>query len=210
MRKIILASHSPRRAHLLKQIGIPFTVMGSNILEDVDVPKDPEAHVLTLSRRKAEWAAERIREGVVLGVDTIVVLDGSILGKPDDAETAVRMLRRLSGRWHRVFSGMTLIEVDRGVNNHLIGNLREVRSISDFSVTRVKMRAISEEEIARYVATGEPLDKAGAYGIQGNGAVFVERIEGCFYNVVGLPLSRLVRMLDGGLVSGTKFQKLRC
>jgi septum formation protein len=197
MRKIILASHSPRRAHLLKQIGIPFTVMGSDVPEDVDAPTDPEAHVLTLSRRKAEWAAERIREGVVLGVDTIVVLDGSILGKPDGAEMAVRTLRRLSGRWHRVFSGMTLIKVDRGVNNHLAGNLREVRSTSDFSVTQVKMRTISEEEIARYVATGEPLDKAGAYGIQGKGAVFVERIEGCFYNVVGLPISRFVQMLDG-------------
>ncbi len=197
MRKIILASHSPRRAHLLKQIGIPFMVMGSDVSEDVDVPTDPEAHVLTLSRRKAQWAADRIREGVVLGVDTIVVVDGCILGKPDDAEEAARMLRRLSGRWHRVFSGMTLIEVDRDVNNLRIGNLREVRSTSDFSVTQVKMRTISEEEIAGYVATGEPLDKAGAYGIQGMGAVFVERIEGCFYNVVGLPISRLVQMLDG-------------
>ena len=197
MRKIILASHSPRRAHLLKQIGIPFMVMGSDVSEDVDVPTDPEAHVLTLSRRKAQWAADRIREGVVLGVDTIVVVDGCILGKPDDAEEAARMLRRLSGRWHRVFSGMTLIEVDRDVNNLRIGNLREVRSTSDFSVTQVKMRTISEEEIAGYVATGEPLDKAGAYGIQGMGAVFVERIDGCFYNVVGLPISRLVQMLDG-------------
>jgi septum formation protein len=192
MRKMILASHSPRRAHLLKQVGIPFTVMGSDVSEDVDVPTDPEAHVLTLSRRKAQWAAERIREGIVLGVDTIVVLDGCILGKPEDAGEAARMLRRLSDRWHRVFSGMTLIEVERGVNN-----LPQVRSTSDFSVTQVKMRAISEAEIARYVATGEPLDKAGAYGIQGKGAVFVERIEGCFYNVVGLPLSRLVEMLDG-------------
>jgi septum formation protein len=192
MRKMILASHSPRRAHLLKQVGIPFTVMGSDVSEDVDVPTDPEAHVLTLSRRKAQWAAERIREGIVRGVDTIGVLDGCSLGKPEDAGEAARMLRRLSDRWHRVFSGMTLIEVERGVNN-----LPQVRSTSDFSVTQVKMRAISEAEIARYVATGEPLDKAGAYGIQGKGAVFVERIEGCFYNVVGLPLSRLVEMLDG-------------
>ena len=188
MRKILLASHSPRRAHLLNQIGIPFTVMGSDVPEDVDVPTDPEAHVLTLSRRKAEWAAERIREGVVLGVDTIVVLDDCILGKPEDAAEAALMLRRLSGRWHRVFSGMTLIDVN---------NLPQARSTSDFCVTKVKMRPISEAEITRYVATGEPMDKAGAYGIQGKGAVFVERIEGCFYNVVGLPLSRLVRMLDG-------------
>ena len=195
MRKVILASHSPRRAHLLEQIGIPFTVMGSDVSEDMDVPADPEAHVLTLSRRKAQWAAERIREGVVLGVDTIVVLDGCILGKPDDAETAACMLRRLSGRWHRVFSGITLIYVN---NLPKADNPLEVQSRSDFSVTRVKMRTISEAEIVRYVATGEPLDKAGAYGIQGKGAVFVERIEGCFYNVVGLPLSRLVRMLDGG------------
>lgn len=195
MRKVILASHSPRRAHLLEQIGIPFTVMGSDVSEDMDVPTDPKAHVLTLSRRKAQWAAERIREGVVLGVDTIVVLDGCILGKPDDAETAACMLRRLSGRWHRVFSGITLIYVN---NLPKADNPLEVQSRSDFSVTRVKMRTISEAEIVRYVATGEPLDKAGAYGIQGKGAVFVERIEGCFYNVVGLPLSRLVRMLDGG------------
>jgi len=105
------------------------------------------------------------------------------------------MLRRLSGRWHRVFSGITLIYVN---NLPKADNPLEVQSRSDFSVTRVKMRTISEAEIVRYVATGEPLDKAGAYGIQGKGAVFVERIEGCFYNVVGLPLSRLVRMLDGG------------
>ena len=207
MRRIILASNSPRRARLLRQIGIPFTVMGSDVSEEVDVPADPEAHVLTLSRRKAEWVVERIREGMVLGVDTIVVLDGCILGKPEDAEEAKLMLRRLSGRWHRVFSGMTLIEVERGTKDaeepaqnaasHFVLQPLRFRSASDFSVTRVKMRAISEAEIAWYVATGEPLDKAGAYGIQGKGAVFVESIEGCFYNVVGLPLSRLVEILDG-------------
>ena len=197
---------------MLKQIGIPFTVMGSDVSEEMDAPMDPEAHVLTLSRRKAEWVAERVREGadthhpIVLGVDTIVVLDGCVLGKPRDAEEAQAMLRRLSGRWHRVFSGMTLIEVERGTKDaeepaqdaasHFVPRPLRFRSASDFSVTRVKMRAISEAEIAWYVATGEPLDKAGAYGIQGKGAVFVERIEGCFYNVVGLPLSRLVQMLN--------------
>ena len=202
MKTIILASNSPRRAHLLRQIGIPFTVMGSDVSEETEAPADPGAHVLALSRRKAERVAGRVREGVILGVDTIVVLDGCILGKPKDAEEARAMLRRLSGRWHRVFSGMTLMEVGPGTGNE--GHTpcqgqntasRCVLRASDFSVTRVKMRTMSEAEIAWYVATGEPLDKAGAYGIQGKGAVFVEGIEGCFYNVVGLPLSRLVQML---------------
>ena len=185
---------------MLRQIGIPFTVMGSDVSEEVDVPADPEAHVLTLSRRKAEWVAGRIREGLVLGVDTIVVLDGCILGKPKDAAEAKLMLRRLSGRGHRVFSGMTLIEVERGTKDAKDAKQttasRFTFRTSDFSVTKVRMREILGAEIAWYVGTGEPLDKAGAYGIQGKGAVFVESIEGCFYNVVGLPLSRLVEMLD--------------
>ncbi|MFH1009048.1 MAG: Maf family protein [Candidatus Latescibacterota bacterium] len=194
MKKLVLASLSPRRAQLLAQIGIPFTVMGSDVSEEVDVPSEPEAHVLTLSRRKAECVAGQIEEGVVLGVDTIVVLDEGILGKPRDAEEAGGMLGRLSGRWHRVFTGMTLLEVNPARPG---ADLSEVRSFSDFCTTAVKMRAISEAEVAWYVGTGEPMDKAGAYGIQGKGAVFIERIDGCFYNVMGLPVSRLVQMLDG-------------
>lgn len=180
---IILASASPRRAQLLRQIGLPFVVRVSNACEETNAPSDPIEHVLELSRRKAEDVAAQVQAGLVLGVDTIVVLNRDILGKPSSPEEAKRMLRRLSGRTHDVFSGLTLIRAEDG----------QMRS--DFSRTEVKMRVLSDEEIEAYVATGEPLDKAGAYGIQGRAALFIEEIHGCYYNVVGLPLSKFVKML---------------
>ena len=180
---IILASASPRRAQLLKQIGLPFVVSASNICEDRDIASDPVHHVLELSRCKAQDVAARLGTGLVLGVDTIVVLDGSILGKPGSPEEAKHMLRRLSNRTHYVFSGLTLLRAEGG------------QMCSDVSRTEVDMRALSDEEIEAYVATGEPLDKAGAYGIQGRAAPFIREIHGCYYNVVGLPLSKLVDML---------------
>lgn len=180
---IILASASPRRAQLLRQIGLPFVVRASTICEEIGIPSDPIEHVLELSRRKAEDVAAQVQTGLILGVDTIVVLNSAILGKPSSPEEAKRMLRRLSGRTHDVFSGLTLIRAE------------DSQMRSDFSRTEVKMHRLSEEEIEAYIATGEPLDKAGAYGIQGRAAPFIEEIHGCYYNVVGLPLAKLTQML---------------
>ena len=181
--ELILASASPRRFHLLKQVGIPFRQVVSGVTEDIEAPAEPEAHVLELSRRKAEDVARRLNSGIVLGADTVVVLEGQILGKPANAREATEMLRRLSGRTHQVYTGLTLIDVAADV------------SVSHVEVTEVTFRELSEEEIAAYVATGEPLDKAGAYGIQGKGALLVSGINGCYYNVVGLPLAGLMNML---------------
>jgi septum formation protein len=181
--ELILASASPRRFNLLKQVGIPFRQVVSGVSEDVEAPADPQAHVLELSRRKAEDVVQRLTSGIVLGADTVVVLEEHILGKPVDAQEATEMLRRLSGRTHQVYSGLTLIDVAGAV------------SVSHVEVTEVTFRELSEEEIAEYVSTGEPLDKAGAYGIQGRGALLVSGINGCYYNVVGLPLAGLMDLL---------------
>lgn len=181
-KRLILASGSPRRAALLDLIGIPFQTILSDVQEDLG-PLDPAEHVLRISQEKALDVARKLKQGLVLGADTIVAIDGQILGKPRHTEEAACMLRRLAGQAHNVFTGLTLIDVSQN------------RRLSDFVVTLVKMRSFSQEEIDWYVATGEPMDKAGAYGIQGKGAVLIERIEGCFYNVVGLPLAKLVQML---------------
>jgi septum formation protein len=185
MRPIILASASPRRAALLTQIGLPFEVMVSEVDESGVSFENPARGAMTLALRKAETVAERIAEPerVVLGADTVVVLDDRILGKPGGPAEAAAMLRRLAGRSHRVITGLALVES---------GTVR--RSVFHEQTT-VYMRACGDAEIAAYVATGEPLDKAGAYGAQGYGGCLIERVEGCFYNVVGLPLARLVTAL---------------
>ena len=178
-RKFILASASPRRKILLRQIGLEFEVRPSGVSEDHDVPQQPAGHVTILSRRKAEAVASGVADAIVVGADTIVVLDGAILGKPEDQADAARMLRLLSGRTHTVFTGFTIIDKPSG------------RSVTAVETTEVTFRKLTADEIAAYVASGSPMDKAGAYGIQDDyGAVFVERINGCFYNVVGFPLSR--------------------
>jgi len=182
MRELILASVSPRRRELLRMLGVPFRIVESGV-EEEGTSVDPVAHVLSLSQRKALAVAERVREGLVIGVDTVVVLDGEILGKPSGPEEAKAMLRRLSGRVHRVYSGVTVVRAEDG------------KVLSDYRCTEVRMRRISPGDIGAYVATGEPLDKAGAYAIQGKGAIFVEEIRGCFYNVVGLPLCALMDIL---------------
>jgi len=182
--ELILASASPRRAELLKQIGIPFRRMVSGVDEDLQDPAEPGDHVRVLSRRKAEDVAGRISSGIVLGADTIVVLDERILEKPADGKQAAEMLAMLSGRTHQVYTGLTLIDAARGA------------SVSRIEVTEVTFRELTSEEIDAYVATGEPLDKAGAYGIQGRGALLVSGIRGCYFNVVGLPLTGLIAALD--------------
>jgi len=178
-KKLILASGSPRRSRLLTQIGLRFSVDPSSVEESFDPGEEPAKIVETLSRLKAEEVARRHKEGIIVGADTIVVLDGRVLGKPVDRRDAARMLTTLSGRTHEVFTGISLLEKPGGAG------------ITDHEVTRVTFRKLDAGEIDGYVNSGSPMDKAGAYGIQDDyGAIFVERIEGCFYNVVGLPLTR--------------------
>lgn len=179
MQQIILASASPRRAFLLKQIGLDFQVIPSSVEEIADSHLEPQEMVLKLAKRKAQAVSREYPQAIVLGADTVVCCEGRILGKPRDREEAAEMLYFLSGRVHEVVSGVVL--------QRLIPESVRGEAVT----TRVKFRDLTDEEITGYIATGEPLDKAGAYGIQGLGALLVEKIEGCYFNVVGLPLSRL-------------------
>ncbi|MBN1479943.1 septum formation inhibitor Maf [candidate division KSB1 bacterium] len=176
--KLILASQSPRRAQLLKLVGFDFDIIPSFVDEDEIQEIDPPHHVKSLSLAKAKSVAVNIDKGIIIGADTIVVLNGEILGKPEDKAEAKKMLRRLAGQTHQVYTGFTLLEKPTN------------RKISDYEITHVHFRVLSDWEIDRYVATQNPMDKAGAYGIQDQSAVFADRIEGCFYNVVGFPLSK--------------------
>jgi len=189
---VILASASPRRAALLRQAGILFVTVPSAVEDDTPTPGvDAIAHVQQAALAKARGAASQVGEGLVIGADTLVVLEGEALGKPRDPEDAARMLRRLAGRTHQVVTGVALVEVSAGI---------ERRASTRHERTTVTFRDLSDDDIQAYVATGEPLDKAGAYGIQGRGALLVSGIEGCYTNVVGLPLARLACMLrDFGL-----------
>lgn len=176
---VTLASSSPRRQQLLRQIGADFEIIVPDIDESVLEGETPAAHVERLALAKAR-AVRPTRSGVVLGSDTVVVLDDEILGKPRDEEHARRMLRALSGRTHVVFTGYALIDRAGG------------RESVSHETTLVTFRALADDEIAHYVNSGSPLDKAGAYGIQDDlGAVFIERIDGDYYTVVGLPLCRV-------------------
>jgi septum formation protein len=176
--KLVLASQSPRRAQLLKLVGFEFDIEPSYIDEDEIQEIDPPSHVKALSTAKAMSVGANVENGIIIGADTVVVLDEHILGKPSDEAEARDMLRRLAGQTHQVYTGFTLLEKP----SH--------RKISDYEKTNVHFRELSDWEIERYVATQSPMDKAGAYGIQDQSAVFADRIEGCFYNVVGFPLSK--------------------
>jgi len=186
---ILLASRSARRRELLTLVGAHFECVPSDVDETPLPSERAEEHVLRLSETKARvaqdvFAARESREAVViLGADTIVTIDREILGKPNGPEEAERMLARLSGRVHEVWTGLSLVDPSDGR-----ALTRAIRSI-------VKFAALSPEDIGRYVATGEPLDKAGAYAVQGQGALYVEAIEGSYSNVVGLPLSHLKHAL---------------
>jgi septum formation protein len=183
MKQLILASASPRRAELLKQIGLKFRVIPSNIQEDF-YHTDPEELVMKLALDKARQVARSVSEGLVIGADTIVVFERHVLGKPSGPEDAIRMLSILNGREHSVFTGLALVEVPGE------------RFTVTFEETKVKFRTLDIEEIRSYATSREPLDKAGAYGIQGKGAVLVEGITGCYFNVVGLPVSKLITKLQ--------------
>ncbi|NMB24781.1 MAG: septum formation inhibitor Maf [Firmicutes bacterium] len=190
MAKLVLASGSPRRQELLSMLGVDFKVIPPDIDENDVVGQTPVETVELAAWTKAQWVAKQLADGVVLGADTIVLLDtGEVLGKPLEAGAAMEMLFSLSGRSHQVVTGVALLDPS---NDRM-----EVFHV----VTRVFFRQLSSDEIHRYVATGEPLDKAGAYGIQGKGSLLVERIEGCYFNVVGLPLPRLGEVLrDFGIM----------
>jgi septum formation protein len=177
---LILASGSPRRAELLRAAGIEFTVRIADVDETILPGESPRDYVLRLSRDKALAVAGE--DEILLGADTTVVIEDEIAGKPVDIEDARRMLKALSGKWHEVLTGVTL--------------LRGHKILSDVAVTRVKFSEMSDPEIDWYVSTGEPMDKAGAYGIQGYASRFVECIEGSYSNVVGLPVQMVYRMLQ--------------
>ncbi|MCR4439372.1 MAG: Maf family protein [bacterium] len=177
-RRLVLASASARRAQLLRLLGLEFDVIPSSIVEENGGVEDPVRHVRELALAKAREVAAQVDCGLVIGADTVVVLAGRLLGKPADADEARAMLALLSGKTHEVYTGFALVERPSG------------RELVEHELTRVHFRDLSNEEIEAYVATGSPLDKAGAYGIQDLSAIFVDRIEGCFYNVVGFPLAK--------------------
>lgn len=184
MRKnIILASNSPRRKGLLHQVGIEFTADPSDVDERQLPGESPEEYAVRVATDKAKAAAEKAGDGVIIAADTIVVLEDRVLGKPSDAQEAESMLQMLSGRMHHVITGLVVLDAE------------SKRMLSRTADTKVWFRKLAADEIRSYVASGEPLDKAGAYGIQGAGALLVERIEGCYFNVVGLPISILSGML---------------
>lgn len=186
--EVVLASASPRRKELLTQLGLPFRSQVSHVDESFLQDGPTEKTVQALARRKAEAVAQQIQESaLVIGADTVVVLDDQILGKPKDRTHAVQMLRQLQGRSHEVYSGIALIWVQEG-------NIQQIHT--GYKKTDVWMRSLTLEQIEWYVSTGEPLDKAGAYGIQGLGACFIDRIEGCYFNVVGMSLSLLTQMVE--------------
>jgi len=185
---LVLASRSPRRVELLTLVGARFSTFPVDVDEAALPGERPEAHVQRLAEAKARAAAEArglngAEEAVVVGADTIVSLDRAILGKPSGPDEAALMLERLSGRIHEVWTGLFLFDPSAG------------RSIGGALRSIVKFAPLNADDVARYVATGEPLDKAGAYAVQGKGAVFVEAIEGSYSNVVGLPLSYLKHLL---------------
>lgn len=196
MEKIVLASSSPRRRELMAQAGFAFEVLVSEADETIET-ETPGEMVEVLSERKAAAVAEEIKrqgfaeESVLLvGADTMVAIDGKKLGKPKDEKGAEEMLEELSGRTHQVYTGVTLIRLKKAENGSI---LQESRTFSE--VTDVSFYPLTKEEIRSYIATGEPMDKAGAYGIQGKAAVFVKEIKGDYNNVVGLPIARLYQEL---------------
>jgi septum formation protein len=183
--KLILASSSPRRAEILTNAGLQFSVLSSAVDESPYPGEEPAALVQRLANAKADLVTARaLGPAVVLAADTVVVLDGKILGKPRSSEDARHMLQQLSGRTHSVLTGVTLVRLPDAERRHFSES------------TLVHFRPITEDELSAYLATEEPYDKAGAYAIQGLAGRYIPRIEGCYFNVVGLPLSRVLTELQ--------------
>ncbi|MBI4079558.1 MAG: septum formation inhibitor Maf [Candidatus Levybacteria bacterium] len=176
MKQLILASESARRKQLLEKMGIPYKVVPSNVEERLNARLKPKAQAIALSRQKAEAVAAKYKNAIVLAADTFVVLNDKIIGKPISEIDAKRMLRKLSGKPHNVITGFTIVDS------------ATKKSVSNAVETTVYMKKISEKEMDSYIKTGEPMDKAGAYAVQERGALFVKRIDGDFFNVVGLPI----------------------
>ena len=199
---LILASKSPRRRELIKLLGHPFTCITPHVEEDFIEGENPAVHVKRLSELKAVQAGENFDRGIIIGSDTIVVLDSEIFGKPRSPDEAIKMIMRLQGRTHIVYTGFTLF------------NAETKKMFSAHETTEVSMRKISLDIAKKYVETNEPMDKAGAYGIQGYGAVLITAVKGCYFNVMGLPLSKLMEALytfSGGRFDyfGTTVESLR-
>ena len=180
--RLILASGSPRRRELLAKMGYTFETLVPDVDEHVSGPAREVVDIL--SRRKADAAAAQLSDGIIIASDTLVSMNGDVLGKPADEADAFRMLRELSGRTHEVFTGVTLIDAGSG------------RSLSQVVCTQVRFRDLSDEEIWAYIRTGEPMDKAGAYAIQGGARAFVEEFIGSYENVIGFPVDDIQEMLD--------------
>ena len=176
MKKIILASGSPRRKKILEQIGLKFSVEKSNYEEKRIADSTPSQIVEFLSLEKANLLAVKYEDAIIIGADTLVVLNGEILGKPKSEEDAGEMLRKLRNKTHTVVTGFTVLDTKSG------------RSVTKHVETKVKFKDLSEMEISAYVETGEPMDKAGGYGIQDKGGLFIEEMDGDYFNIVGLPL----------------------
>ena len=179
----ILASASPRRKEILAGLGMQFSVDPCTLPEPTQHPgEEPSAYAVRAAREKTRAVAARHKAGIVIGADTIVVCGKQILGKPVDRKEGRRMLEQLAGRWHEVITGLCLCDLNLG------------RTRAGFSVTRVHFRRLSAREIRWYLGTGEYSDKAGAYAVQGYAALFIDRIEGCYFNVVGFPVSTFERL----------------
>ncbi len=185
---LILASQSPRRAQLLRQVGFEFDVIPANIDETTDTSAFPEKSAADLAQQKAQAVAHQIKNGLVVGADTLVVLAGKILGKPRDATEAREMLRFLSGQTHTVFTGFAIVSRPENI------------WVTGWERTAVTFRELEDWEIDRYIEIDRPFDKAGAYGIQDTSALFVESIHGCYYNVVGFPLAKFYVRLKSLLI----------
>jgi septum formation protein len=180
---LVLASSSPRRAALLKSLEIDFSIRKSQIAEKPRKGESPEKYATRVAEEKASKVGVDLAEGLVLGCDTIVTLNNEIFGKPASPQSAAIMLSALSGRWHNVISGLALYNAQNG------------RMVSGSSITAVKFFPLDEEDIAWYIDSREPMDKAGGYGIQGLGMIFIEKIEGSYTNVVGLPIELMRNLL---------------
>lgn len=181
MPTLILASQSPRRQELLQKCGYPFLVDVADIDETIDTAKELSQEIIRLATQKASVVLERHTDGIVIGSDTIVVVDNEVLGKPQDAEDAKAMLRKLSGKTHQVITGLAILSHKRRYQN--------------VSINDVTFEELSEEEIEKYVATKEPLDKAGAYAIQGIASRYISHMDGDYYAIMGLPVSMVYEEL---------------
>lgn len=182
MGRIVLASSSPRRISLLKMLGVTFEPVPASIVEEKREGEEPADFARRIAKEKALQVAERVKAEFVIAADTVVVIDGEVLGKPKDENEARRMLEKLSGRTHKVITAVALYKKESG------------ELLLDHKETLVRFTVLSKAEIDWYIKTDEPMDKAGAYGIQGLGSLFIERIDGCYTNVVGLPLPLLYQL----------------